>query len=123
MEKNIIIIGCGDSGSVAGAIARINEHVKREVPAVFHMTPPDISKDDLQALALSFQKQDMEVLIISDGLDIAKELIPEPSFAERMLIMEMPKMTDYTTYDEPRNVNPSNRGHKGKKKYWNKRGK
>ena len=86
MEKQIVLIGCGSEGRLQEALAKVIK-LNHEAPAVvYHTVSDEIDNDELRALALRFQEQDYQVLIDSAGLDIVKELQPEPFNPERLTL-------------------------------------
>ena len=105
IKKKIIIIGCGDEAAIQSAIAQIARS-SMGVPT-FHVVEPSINKEELKLAALSFQEQDYQVMVMSDGLDIANELRPESIRMEAPPMelrarMEIPKLISTGYYEEPK---------------------
>jgi hypothetical protein len=82
-EKHIMVIGCGSTEIIEVALERLTDKLKDRAIGI-HLVQPDIGIDRLKEIALTFQNTNHEVLVVSDGLDIAKDLIPKQDFTESL---------------------------------------
>lgn len=117
-SKQIMVIGCGDSGTLKLAVLgldAINEKI-----VLFHTVPTSINKEGLQEVVLQYHGRDMEVILVSDSLtNINAPSMPEQSMPEliKNIIRDSQKrleFIDYPIIEENSKVNPQSRHNFGK---------